>query len=93
MHGLIPITRRSGGLSESHPGYGSECRGLLHGAGEILDRLLAKRQGTFDIPEAKFVVDQDLSMESRDAAIGDVVAQRFDEMLFMEDPIDLQASV
>ena len=65
---------------------------MLH-AKEILDSLLAKRQGTFDIPETESVVDQALSMESRDAAVGDVLAQRFEDMLFTEDPFDLEASV
>ncbi|KAF2723687.1 hypothetical protein K431DRAFT_325169 [Polychaeton citri CBS 116435] len=61
-------------------------------ANEFLENLRAKRQDrrTFEVLETGFVVDQDLAMETRAAAIGDVLAQRFDEMLFFEDVLDTE---
>lgn len=87
------------GLLQSHSvmeGFLRAILGMAVSAGafsmaqarECLDNLLARRQGTFDILETRFVVDQDLSMESRDAAVGDVLAQRFDEMLFEESELE-----
>jgi hypothetical protein len=43
-----------------------------------------------EAPETGFIIDQDLSMESRDAAVGGVLAQRFDEMLLLEDIFDVE---
>jgi hypothetical protein len=56
-------------------------------AKECLDGLRAMRDDrqTFGIPETGFIVDQDLAVESRDAAVGETLAQRFDEMLFLEE--------
>ena len=60
---------------------------------EYLDQLRLMReqnQQSFGIPDIGFVVDQDLALESRDAAVGDALVQRFDEMLFEEEPIGLE---
>lgn len=61
-------------------------------ATEYLDSLRATRDAGhhFGIPETGFVIDQDLAVESRNAAVGDALVQRFDEMLFSEDPIELR---
>lgn len=56
-------------------------------AAEYLDDLhsvCAAKASCASMPETGFVVDQDLAMEDRAGAVGDVLAQRFDEMLFQE---------
>lgn len=56
---------------------------------EYLDYLHSKRGDVSHtgIPETGFVVDQDLATEDRATAVGDVLAQRFNELLFREDSI------
>lgn len=58
-------------------------------ATEYLDSLKATRDEGYHggVTETGFVIDHDLAVESRDAAVGDALVQRFDEMLFLEDPM------
>lgn len=55
-----------------------------------LSSLQAVREGddSSEVPDTGFIVDQNLAMESRVEGVGHTLAQRFDEMLFWEDPFD-----
>lgn len=53
-------------------------------AKDFADKLLALRQDSGSC-ETRYVVDQNLTMESRDAAISDDLAQLSHETLFLDD--------
>jgi hypothetical protein len=88
------------GLLQSHRAMDSMIKALLHlavsaeaissaEANALFNSMKAKRKqpSSDQTAEAGWVIDHALALDDRTAATGDVIAQRFDEMMFMQEMV------